>query len=149
MSILLSIVLLTLLEPSTQPTQLADLGFIHGAWASENSRSRTEEFWSPPRAGTMLGASRTMRGDKTVFFEHFRIEQRDGEIVYVAQPGGRAPTEFKLTSFDGTRAVFENPQHDFPTRIIYEKIDNRTMRASIEGLQNGKPAGQTWEFKRF
>lgn len=149
MTILLSLALLTLLEPATQPTELAELGFIHGAWACDRPNSRTEEFWSPPRAGTMLGASRTMRGDKTVFFEYFRIEQREDGIVYVAQPGGRAPTEFKMTSFDGVRAVFENPAHDFPTRIVYEKIDARTMKASIHGTQNGQPAEQSWELRRF
>jgi len=149
MSTLFCALLLALLQPATQPTQLAELGFFHGGWASDKGNTRTEEYWSPPRAGTMLGASRTMRGEKTVFFEYFRVEQRGDEIFYIAQPGGKAPTEFKLTSFDGKVAVFENPQHDFPTKISYERIDDRTMKASIEGVQNGQKRGTSWEFKRM
>ena len=29
------------------------------------------------------------------------------------------PVSFKLTQFSDSTAVFENPAHDFPTRIVY------------------------------
>lgn len=145
-SLLLS---MTILTTQPAPAKLADLAFFHGAWRVEQNDTLNEEYWSPPRAGTMLGAARTIKGDKTVFFEYFRVEQRGDDLFYIAQPGGKPPTEFKLNSFDGRRAVFENPEHDYPTRVIYEKIDDQTMRASIEGMQNGKKRGTSWEYKRF
>ncbi|HRK31171.1 MAG TPA: DUF6265 family protein [Tepidisphaeraceae bacterium] len=154
MNYVMSLALLCMMaaDSSTQPAQpakLADLGFIHGGWVSVKGETRTEEFWSPPRAGTMLGASRTIRGDVTVFFEYCRIEQRGEAIYYIAQPGGKAPTEFKLTQFDGKAAVFENPEHDFPNKIVYELIDQTTMKASIEGTRAGQRRGTSWELKRM
>ena len=80
-----------------------------------------------------------------VAFEYLRIVERDGGLVYVAQPGGRSPTEFVLTKIDGSRAVFENPRHDFPQRIVYELSNKDSLSASI-GFAKGRLQG--FEYKR-
>ena len=87
----------------------------------------------------MLGMSRTVAGDKTVEFEYLRIEQRADGIYYVAHPKARCPgTDFKLTRASATEAVFENPQHDFPKRIIYRKTGDDSLTATIDGGENTK-----------
>ena len=88
---------------------------------------------------SMLGMSRTVAGDKTVEFEYLRIEQRADGIYYVAHPKARYPgTDFKLTRASATEAVFENPQHDFPKRIIYRKISDDALTASLDGGEGTK-----------
>lgn len=124
------------------------LTFMSGKWISERNGTITEELWTSPKAGAMFGVSRTIRGDKTVFFEFLRVETRGGELYYVAQPGGKPPTQFKLVKFDGKIATFENPDHDFPSKIVYENLGDDAIRASISGRQNGKDASESWEFKR-
>ena len=39
-------------------------------------------------------------------------------IYYVAQPKGHPGADFKLTGYDGTRAVFENPQHPYTRKLM-------------------------------
>jgi hypothetical protein len=39
----------------------------------------------------LLGVARTVRADSVRSFEYVRIEERDGKLFYVAQPGGRPP----------------------------------------------------------
>ena len=78
-------------------------------------------------------------------FEYLRIVARDGGLVYVAQPGGRPPTEFVLTELDKRRATFVNPRHDYPQRIVYELSKDGTLTASI-GFAKGRL--QSFEFKR-
>ena len=81
----------------------------------------------------MLGMSRTVGGDKTIEFEYLRIEQREDGIYYVAHPRARCPgTDFKLTRLSSSEAVFENPQHDFPKRIIYRKTSEDALTAGID-----------------
>jgi hypothetical protein len=70
-------------------------------------------------------------------FEYLRIVERDGGLVYVAQPGGGSPTEFALTELDNQRAVFVNPRHDYPQRIVYELLDAGALSASI-GFAKGR-----------
>jgi hypothetical protein len=124
----------------TQTPTLADISWISGAWQTEpGGRRQIEEHWTKVAGQSMLGMSRTVAGDKTVEFEYLRIEQRADGIYYVAHPKARYPgTDFKLTRASATEAVFENPQHDFPKRIIYRKISDDALTASIDGGEGTK-----------
>ena len=136
--IFLAIVLLANLSPQT-PT-IADLSWIAGDWqTAPGGRAQIEEHWTNVAGGSMMGMSRTVAGDKTVEFEYLRIEQRADGVYYVAHPKARCPgTDFKLTKSSATEAVFENPQHDFPKRIIYRKIGEDGLTASIDGGEGTK-----------
>lgn len=124
----------------TQTPTLADISWISGDWQTERGgRRQIEEHWTTVAGASMLGMSRTVAGDKTVEFEYLRIEQRADGIYYVAHPKARCPgTDFKLTRASATEAVFENPQHDFPKRIIYRKIADDALTASIDGGEGSK-----------
>jgi len=124
---------------------LSDLGWLVGGWQGTMGKAQIEEHWIPPAGGTMLGVSRTVAGGRTVSFEFLRIEGRPDGPVYVAQPQGRPPVEFKLTQRSENRVVFENPQHDNPKIIRYSKEADGSLRAEIEGDEKGKH--QKMEFK--
>lgn len=142
--------MLTDTPAATPASRLEDLRFIAGSWTTDPAGQRvSEEYWNQPKAGAMFANARTIRGEKTVFFEFLRIEQRADGVFFVAQPMGRPPTDFKLTSYDGKRAVFENPQHDFPTKIVYEQNGPDGLKASIEGQRNGKTMVESWDFSRM
>lgn len=111
---------------------LQDLAWLSGTRAMKGN-ALIEERWTDPASNMMLGLSRTVRGDKVVEFEFLRIESRADGIYYVAQPGGRPATEFKLTKWDGTEAIFENPQHDFPKRVMYRKLPDNMVWAKVDG----------------
>ena len=110
---------------------------------SRTAGSSSEELWVAPEAGLMLGLHRDVRPNGRPFFEFLRIEERDGKIAYVAQPGGKPPTSFPLVSIEGSKATFENPDHDFPQRIIYW-LDGNDLCARAEGTIDGKTQGDQW-----
>ena len=128
------------------------LGWIAGNWTGKMGRAQIEENWMAPLGGAMLGVSRTVSttatGPRMVAFEFLRIVQKEGETFYIAQPGGRPPTEFKLTSATDTKAVFENPTHDHPKIITYEKDANGDLLATIEGDEGGKHKKQQFRFEK-
>ena len=144
--LLASLILLTTI--SVENPTLADISWISGDWQTAPSgRKQIEEHWTAVAGGSMMGMSRAVAGDKTVEFEYLRIEQRTDGIYYVAHPGARCPgTDFKLTSASATEAVFENPQHDFPKRIIYRKTDDG-LTASIDAGEGSK--GMSFVYKRM
>jgi len=129
--------------PEPAKAAITDMAWLADAWNGMRGTSAIEERWSPPKGGAMLGVSRTVRGDRMVAFEYLRIVERDGGLVYVAQPGGRPPTEFALTEMGEKRAVFVNPRHTYPQRIIYELAKDNTLTASI-GFAIGRV--QSFEF---
>lgn len=133
---------------SFQTPTIADVSWIAGGWQTPaGGRRQIEEHWTAAAGGLMMGVSRTIAGDKTVEFEYLRIEQRADGIYYVAHPKARCPgTDFKLTRASASEAVFENPQHDFPKRIIYRKTEDG-LTASIDGGEGTK--AMSFPFKKM
>jgi hypothetical protein len=127
-----------------RPT-VAELAWIGGAWRATAPRATVEERWTPPAANAMLGLSRTLQDGRMTAFEFLRIVEREDGIFYVAQPGGRPPTEFKLTAYDGRVALFENPQHDYPRRIAYRRNDDGTLGATIDAGPGSEATTFTFE----
>ena len=125
--------------PAPAVATIADMAWLADAWVGMRDSASIEERWTPPLGGTMLGVSRTVMGGSLVGFEYLRIVERDGGLVYVAQAGGSPPTEFMLTELGAARAVFENPRHDFPHRIMYELSAGDSLTASIGFAKGGRP----------
>ena len=113
----------------------ADLAFMKGAWEGAAGTMKFEERWTEEAGGLMLGVSRTLKGDRAVAFEFLRIEFRPDAVFYVAQPGGRPKTEFKLTASDGKSATFENPGHDHPRMIRYSIGGDGSLKAELDGAE--------------
>jgi hypothetical protein len=149
-SLLLAGVLAASLVASLQPppprATIADVAWIAGNWIGAADTLSFEERWTPPAAGAMLAVARTIKGERLVAFEYLRIVERNGSLVYIAQPNGRPPTEFTLTALDGSSVTFENPAHDYPTTIRYTKRADGTLEARISAAKGERP--QTFVFRR-
>ena len=132
----------------TTAAGISDLAWMVGSWQTDpNGPLVSDEHWAPAAGGIMIGMSRTVAGDKVASFESLRIEQRGDAIFYVASVKGRCPaTDFKLTRVTAQEAVFENPEHDFPKRIIYRKKSATEMSAAIDGGEGTK--SQEYTFTR-
>ena len=124
---------------------IGELAWLAGDWVGTAGANTYEERWTPPAAGGMLAVSRTIRDNRMVEFEFLRIVEREGGLVYVAQPGGRPPTDFVLTSLAGRVAVFENRAHDFPKVIRYALGPNDILEATVS---DGAQKSQSYTYRR-
>lgn len=134
--------------PTPAKAAIGDLAWLAGAWVGKRSSgSSIEERWSPPLGGAMLAVSRSVNtSGKMVAFEYLRVVEKDGGLVYTAQPGGKTATDFVLTELTKTRAVFDNPRHDYPRRIVYELSADGSLIATIGQIKGGTP--RRYDFKR-
>jgi hypothetical protein len=125
-----------------QPKATIDqASWIAGCWSRQAGDRSTEEHWMKPAGGTMLGMSRTIAKGRTSEYEFLRIVEQDGTLAYVALPSGQKEATFNLTVLKPGELVFENPKHDFPTRVIYQRQPDGSLKARIEGTMNGQPRG--------
>jgi hypothetical protein len=125
--------------------------WLAGCWQGEYANGRTvTEQWMKPLGNSMLGMGRTVKGGVTTEHEFVRIEARpDGSVVYVANPSGQEEATFTLSASSGQRMVFENLQHDFPQRVIYERVSRDSLRARIEGTVDGRTKGVDFPYRRI
>ncbi len=144
----LGITLALLSFMTASAADLKDLEWLAGKWILTKGSRVVEEQWMAPAGGMMLGMSRAQSSGKVNEFEFLRIEQRGQDVFYVAQPGGRPATEFKLVKNTPTELVFENLQHDFPQQIIYTHNADGSMTASIKGPGKQGPKTFSFEYQR-
>jgi Domain of unknown function (DUF6265) len=121
-------------------------GWLAGAWQQASAEGNwSDEFWTPPRAGIMIGAARIGQGDKLAMFEHTRIMRKpDGSLAFYAQPRGVAASEFPLVASGAQMIEFANAAHDYPQRIRYWR-EGRFLKARIS-LFDGTQAYE-WTYR--
>jgi uncharacterized protein DUF6265 len=129
--------------PAARAT-IAQLAWLAGTWTGADGPVAFQERWTSPAGGAMLAVSRTLKGDRMVAFEFLRIVERDGSLLYIAQPNGRPPTEFMLTSIAADSVTFENPTHDFPKVIRYSKRADGSLEARVS---DGGQKAEVFVFK--
>lgn len=133
--------------------KIEDLSWMTGAWKCSIWGGTFEEYWTPAAGGTMQGCGRLVVDGKIQFMEFMSLETKGSNItmyMLLGEPskGDKKPSPFKLTSFDGKSAVFENPKNDFPSKIVYVK-EAKGMSCWIEGVQNGKKSKENFAFKKI
>jgi hypothetical protein len=121
-----------------------DVQWIAGMWSTAGAATpapatTTEERWTPPAGGTMLGMARDVRATAMPSFEFLCIVERAGGLVYTAMPNARTPpTDFALTSMTATSATFENPSHDFPKKIRYSLTPEGLLQTEVSGAPGSR-----------
>jgi hypothetical protein len=121
---------------ATLPPALAAYAFMLGSWGDDASGAR--ETWVA--AGDRLVGVGFFAPGQGPGFEI--LEVADG--AYLARPGGRPAVAFATTRVREDRAVFENPAHDWPTKIAYERKGD-ALEAKVTGPGGG--GGWRWALR--
>ncbi|MBL8642905.1 MAG: hypothetical protein JNK21_03145 [Rhodospirillaceae bacterium] len=122
------------------------LGFISGCWTTpKGAAPEYRECYTAPYAGVIQGSSQTVKDQKTTAFEFALIAEKDGKITYAPFYNGTALSVFTLTLLQPGIAVFENPENDFPKKLIYQRNADGSLSARLEG--NGRDDPQNTEYR--
>jgi uncharacterized protein YciI len=96
--------------------------FLEGTWKRENKE--IYEHWDKLNNLTLKGFSYELNDEQIRITEYLEISKKNNDIIYTAtvinQNQGKG-IEFKLTK-TGSTYTFENPNHDFPKKIVYQKL---------------------------
>ncbi len=120
-----------------QTPSVADLGWIAGCWGADDRETGSGEYWVLTDKGELLGVGRTVRDGKTLDYEFMQIHRIGDQLAFTAEPSCQEETTFTLVRHEASSVTFENPLHDFPQRIIYERAGPDRLVARVEGLREG------------
>lgn len=105
--------------------------FLQGTWQIENKESF--EHWDKLNENSLKGFSYKIKNGEIIISEYLNIEKKENDIVYTAfvlnQNEGKG-INFKLIQNDSA-FIFENPDHDFPKIISYQKFAGNKILVSI------------------
>ena len=126
------------LEKRCEKEWIRDFTSWVGLWKTLDGRDIYEEWTIGDNK--LKGSSFTMKDHERMQAESLELMWKSDGVYYIPavmnQNGGK-PVPFKLTKMDGTSWTFENPEHDFPQQIIYQRVGNE-LKAYVKGTMNGK-----------
>jgi len=115
--------------------------WLSGCWVASSGETRSEEVWMQPEGGLMVGMARTVRDGVATGYEFLLLQSKNGRLTYSAFPSGQDPADFRATEVSTERLRFENPRHDFPQAIEYERTSPDSLTARVYGeIDAGDPA---------
>ena len=137
--------MLLLAQAASAPAPMP--AYLTGCWEERRDQGRwTEECWTAPRGGSMIGSGRDGQGDSVRHWEWMRIERgADGVLTFYASPKGAPPAAFKATAADANSITLVNAAHDYPQRVRYQRTA-AGLDAEIS-LADGSKANR-WSYKR-
>ncbi len=144
--ILLSSIFLLSACSTNEETEINSLKWMLGKWQSSTEEGTLYEEWKKVNDFTYSGHAYaiTAEGD-TTFSETAEITNTNGSITYSVTVNEETSTDFALVD-NQERAVFENVDHDFPQRIIYQKLAKDSLFARIEGTVDGEDQFEEYRY---
>ncbi|MGN7987296.1 DUF6265 family protein [Pedobacter sp. 22226] len=126
--------------------------FVLGSWEVQTPKSKIIEQWSEGTDKMLKGKSYRINGKgDSVLTETLQIRTIGKDIFYcstVANQNEGKEVCFKLISTKNQIYIFENKDHDFPQRIVYQNLGKTEMLAWIDGELNGKSRKSEFRYKR-
>lgn len=127
---------------------IEDVAWITGSWRTEpqvmaDGAKWTEEVWTEPAFGSVLGVGRSVGGLKTRSYDFMRIATDEKGLAFYGSPQGAPAVRFDAVEVGAGRAVFVNPRHDYPQRIGYVRSGD-TLTATISMMDGSKRVSWTY-----
>ena len=128
------------------------LDFLIGEWSNITDSSAFYEHWEKVDDGFFSGVGFVMRGADTTFIEELSILRVNNQWLYSARVYGQhsdGAVAFRQTDKSKDGITFENPAHDYPQRIVYERKSPYALEATIAGISDGMAKERVFAFKRI
>lgn len=134
--VILLLVFVSCGESKPEQSKLDKIDWILGYWEYSSESGTVTESWIKTDDTTYSGVGKFMDSlGNPVSTEEIKIELRDGKLWYLPLVSGQNDGQvvpFEEGKFNDTIVFFENPEHDFPQRIVYQKLSDTSILAYLE-----------------
>ena len=135
MKILLAAILISITNIYAQDDSIIML--FPGLWKMEIENAEIYEEWQLVNKNELIGTSYSLENGIKIINENLWIKKFMDKWAYIAVTANEEITLFPLVEHSPKKLIFENKEHDFPQRIIYEFHKDGKLTAALEGNVNG------------
>ena len=131
--------------------EFSQIQWLAGNWQNITDSTQFYENWEKINDSLFSGEAFVIANNDTVFSEKISIEKNGENIFYnatVSDQNDGKTISFKLVSFSKSQIVFENKEHDFPSKIFYKEVSDDLLSVKIEGKQKGRNHFEYFSFER-
>jgi hypothetical protein len=124
---------------------------LEGSWVAKMGNEEVMESWKQESDTLFRGAGFEIAGSDTTLFETISLVKRSSDVFYIVSVPGQndeLPVSFRLTGSQEHEFTFENPDHDFPDKIVYRFIDDDHLQAIVSGIVRNEPRSLEFNFER-
>lgn len=138
-------------EKTVKERNIEKASWLIGSWENQSQYGDLSETWQKKNDSLFLGQTFFIKGKDTLHAESIELREVDGNLIYSPTVKGQnddKPVAFQMTASSEKQLVFENKAHDYPQKIVYNKITNDSIVAEISGIQQGKPSVENYPMKK-
>jgi hypothetical protein len=139
-------------QPSFTQRNFRDLDKLVGTWRTEKKGGVLYESWQKKSDDQFDGKSFKITNADTIVLERVRLAKEGARIVYAVRVDGEndgKETLFYLRSITNSDYIFEDKEHDFPQRVVYNMRPGNALHAYIEGIIDGKSKRSEYNYIRL
>ena len=125
---------------------------LEGTWKMNSKRGAICEEWKKMNKNYLQSRGYMIKGSDTVVNERVALTKTSEGIFYtstVEDQNNKQPVAFKMTKAENNLFVFENPQHDFPKRIVYHFINSDSLHAFVDDGIDGTKKVQHFYYSKI
>lgn len=135
---------------------LRDITWLAGRWQDSNPTDYTDEHWTQPVGGAMVGMCRLGSETSKAIYEILLIEEKDGKLVYTMEHFGpglthrdKAPLVFDIHRGAGEKEmVFVQRDSETSTRLIYRLAAKDRLEITLAKQRDGKEVKRQFGLRR-
>lgn len=145
----MKIFFLLLFVPSLYAQDDSLLKLFPGKWKMISDKIEYYEEWKIVNEYELTGIGFSIEEGDTVSSEKLYLKKFEDTWAYIALPVNQTITLFALTEYSESKFIFENKEHDYPQRIIYEFTADGQLNAATEGIIEGELMRRDFSFIRI
>jgi len=120
-----------------------------GTWKMISDKIEYYEEWRLINGSELIGIGFSIEEGDTVLSEELYVKKFADKWAYVALPVNQTITLFALSEYSENKFIFENEEHDYPQKIIYEFTADGKLNAATEGIIEGELMRRDFNFIRI
>jgi hypothetical protein len=134
----------------SEKATIADASWLAGSWRGTGLGGFSEETWSPPEGGIMVGTYRLVKGGKPVFYEMMWLMETEGTLILrlkhfnpdlAGWEEKDKTVDFKFVKKDGKRLYFSG--------LTFEQASKNELNIYLALRQrDGSLKEEAFEMKR-
>ncbi|MBR9918227.1 hypothetical protein GYB29_11250 [bacterium] len=132
-------------EKQIHPFDINDYSWLVGSWKGDGFGGISEEIWSKPENGVMMGMYRHLKDDKLVFYE-FLILDKTGLRLKHFHPDLKGWEEKNETTF--FQMIDCSPTKIEMKGLIFEKKSENLIEIRLKLNRNGKVETEVFTMSR-